>query len=124
MKKSKRKCHYCEQNVKFGFDLHYDGKVLSRDICALCATFIRAWSNTFTLIEHTDNISKKSVKFWTNAMKNIIERSSIPTEDLIAELKKRGLGVFNLSLPFNFRPNEEIQIHRSSKTKKKTGGDI
>lgn len=29
------------------------------------------------------------------------------TEDLIAELKERGLGVFNLSLPFVYKPKDE-----------------
>lgn len=31
----------------------------------------------------------------------------LSTKELIAELKRRGLGVFNLSLPFVYKPKDE-----------------
>ena len=36
---------------------------------------------------------------------------NIPTQDLIKELKKRGLGVFPLELPFSYIPEKSKQPH-------------
>lgn len=43
------------------------------------------------------------------AIQDILKQSlqESRTEELIAELKRRGLGVFNLSLPFVYRPKHE-----------------